>query len=108
MVHQLRLKYDSGLTVNELNLKMSQQCAAMKANRVLSCITKAEGWDYYTLLGPCQGIPGVLDRVLSPQLKTVIEKLKNVQQRVTKMITRLKNLTNEERLKEAGLFSLKN
>lgn len=44
---------------------------------------------------------------MSPQLKTVIEKLKNVQQRVTKMITRLRNLTNEERLKEAGLFSMK-
>lgn len=81
----------------------------MRSNegKLCFCIIKAEGWDYYTLLGLCQGIPGVLDRVLSPQQKTVIEKLKNVQQRVTKMITRLRNLTNEERLKEAGLFSMK-
>lgn len=43
MVHQLRLKYDSGLTVNELNLKMSQQCAAMKANFVFASLRLRDG-----------------------------------------------------------------
>lgn len=47
---------------------------------------------------------GVLCPVLGPQYKRELDILERVQQRATKMVTGQKNLSNEERLKELGLF----
>jgi len=107
------VKKDLGILVNE-ELNMSQQHAhkAQKANRILSCIKRSlasrsrEGILplYFVLVRPhleyCVQLWG-------PQQKEDMDLLAWVWRRAVKMIRGLENLSYEERLRELGLFTLK-
>ncbi|XP_065413911.1 uncharacterized protein LOC101936461 [Chrysemys picta bellii] len=101
---------DLGITVDE-KLELSQQCAlvAKKANGILGCISRSiasRTSDYSLLFGNGAATSGILGPVLGPHYRKDVDKLERVQQRATKIIRRLWDMTYEERLRELGLFSL--
>lgn len=62
---------------------------------------------YFTLIGICQVITGIISPVFSTQYKRHTEMLDMVLWRATRIITELKNLMHGKRLKEFDLLNLK-
>jgi len=85
---------------------------AQKANHILGCLKRSmasrsqEGILplYSTLVRP--RLESCV-QLWSPQHRKVMDLLKRIQRRATKMIRGLEHITYKERLRELGLFSLK-
>ena len=104
---------DLGVTMNA-NMKVSEQCriAASKGNQVLGMFRRSITYKENSLIVP---LYKAIDRphleyciqAWSPYLRKDIDMLEKIQRRATKLIPGLiRDLRNEERLKECGLTTL--
>ena len=106
---------DLGVTINA-NMKVSEQCriAASKGNQVLGMIRRKITYkDKSLIVGGLPLYKAIVRPHLeyciqtwSPYLRKDIDMLEKIQRRATKLISGLRDLRYEERLKECSLATL--
>ena len=110
-----RMNYEMGGTIlsKTANMKVSEQCriAASKGNKVLGMIRRNITYKEKSLIVPLYKaiVRPHLEYCIqawSPYLRKDIDMLEKIQRRATKLITGLRYLRYEERLKECGLTTL--
>ena len=98
---------DLGVTINA-NMKVSEQCriAVSKGNQILGMIRRNITYKEKGLKAIVRPHLEYCIQAWRPYLRKDIDMLEKVQRRTTKLITGLRDLSYDDRLKECGLTTL--